>query len=200
MTLEKLCSKFDRAEVVNTQMQLDRVYYASTDTIYSDGNIKTSIRDDGYIRIDSVQDANFVIFVDLENKIYLCIYNYTPENKYKLILQKLRLLKNIINELNGTDLSENMVTETINNHIDNDVIDINIFTCTECGSEEKLEYNRSKTNPEALEAKCTKCQTEYTFVPSKYYKLSSKRIIYFKSQESSRDITVINTLKNCIDE
>ena len=53
-------------------------------------------------------------------------------------------------------------------------------------------FTRSKSNPDVLEANCDKCQTEYTFVPSKYYKLASKRIVYFKSEKSSRLVEIKN--------
>lgn len=191
MTIAELCNLFDRYEVVDTKMQLDREYYSNTNTIYSDGNIKTSIGKDAYVRV-SVYDANYVMFVDIENKIYLCVYRYIPTTKFKQIKQELQLLKNEINKLSDNN------TNDITNCINDDVIDINAFKCTECKSDEKLIFYRSKDNSDILITKCNICKSEYTFVPSKYYKLASKRTVYFKSNKSSRDIEIkeLTSLKN----
>lgn len=188
MTLTELCSLFDRYEIVETQTQIDRRYYATTETAYSDGKIESTVGNDAYIHINSVHNATYLMFVDIEHKIYLCVYKYIPNSKYKVIRQQLQILKNIINKLNNIDEYNDI--DALDNHIDDDVIDINTFTCTECDSEERLVFNRSKTNPEAITTKCKTCKTEYVFVPSKYYKLSSKKITYFKSEKSSRQISI----------
>lgn len=190
MNLTELCSLFDRYEIVDTQAQIDREYYATLEDIYTDGDYKTNVTRDAYIHITSVQNASYLIFVDLESKIYLCIYKYVPETKYKLIKQKLRFLKTVLKEMNINNDYKDDKIEIIKECIDDDVIDINIFTCTECNCEDKLIFYRSKTNPEALCTTCNNCKTEYTFVPSKYYKLSSKRVIYYKSEKSSRLVEI----------
>lgn len=186
-TLEQLCGLFDKYEIVDTQMKIDREYYSSSDVIHTDGDIKTSVNYDGYITIESVVNATYLMFMDLEQKIYLCVYKYVPKTQYKHIKQELQILKNKI----GVD--DNIVSDI---NINDDVVDINTFRCVECDFNDKLIFKRSKSNPEALECKCKMCKTEYTFVPSKYYKLSSKRVIYFKSEESSRQIVI--TANNAI--
>ena len=191
MNIIDLCELFDKYEIVKTQIEIDRSYYATVETIYSDGDVAYNITSNGYIHINSVQNASYLMFIDIEYKKYLCIYKYIPESMYKPIIQKLQILNETISKINVFDECDD--THSVDNNdqvINNDVIDINTFKCTECDYENKLIYTRSKTNPEALETKCDKCKTEYIFVPSKYYKLSSKKIIYFKSEDSSRQIDV----------
>ena len=215
-TLDDLCNLFDKYEVFDEVIQIDRSFYASTDAIYTDGKYKSNINKDGYIHITSIQNASYVIFIDIEHNTYLCIYKYIPQTKYKLIKQKLQFLKNKIKELHQHDqyiidhdhtaiTNETTPTNIIEDdeiydlNVDDDVIDINTFTCSECDSTDKFIFNRSKTNPDALETRCSKCKTEYVFMPSKYYKLESKRVIYFKSEVSSRQIDIKSTNKSKTD-
>ena len=194
MDINSLCSLFDRSEIVNTQVEIDnREYYASLDSIFTDGEYKTTVGSDAYIHISSVQNASYLIFVDIEYKIYLCVYKFLPTTKYKNIKQKLQILKNLISDLNTTSSTIAQVTASSNmEYAKDDIVDINIFTCTECNSTAKLSYNRLDNNPDVLSTKCPICKTEYTFVPSKYYKLASKRIIYHKTEKTSRNININN--------
>ena len=188
MELMDLCSLFDRSEIVDSQTQIDREYYASTDTIYSDGEVKTNVTRDAYIHITSVRGVpNYLMFVDIESKIYLCVYKYIPATKYKIIRQQLQILKTQLDRLNEHEWDDDIIDE----YIDDDVVDINTFKCTECNSTEEFNFIRSKTNPEAIETKCKICKTEYIFVPSKYYKMSSKKVVYHKSEKSSRQIAIM---------
>lgn len=196
MTLTELCALFDKHDIVETQAQIDKEYYATLENIYTDGKYKTNITRDAYVHITSVHDATYLIFVDLENNIYLRIYRYTPDTNYKLIKQKLQFLKKTINRINKSDSQDVVENDIINEYVDDDVIDINTFTCTECESKDKLVFRRSKTNPEALKTTCATCRTEYVFVPSKYYKLSSKRTIYYKSEKSSRQIEIEDIIES----
>ena len=190
MSIVDLCNLFDRSEIVDTQLELDREYYSSSDSIFTDGDYKTSIDDaNGYIHITSVQNATYLIFIDVENKIYLCVYKYLPTNKYKFIKQKLQLLKNTINQYNNSNTTP-VEPSTNTQYNTGDIIDINTFKCTECNSTAKLCFRRVEGNPDALTTKCSICKTEYVFMPSKYYKLSSKRIIYHKTEDTSRNINI----------
>lgn len=184
MTLTDLCSNFDQYEIVEHQMQIDRSFYSISDIIYTDGELEKNINKTGYIHIRSVKNANYLMFIDMQHKLYLCIYQYIPKTKYKAILRGMHSLREVLTDHTST------AQVNINHHIEDDVIDINLFKCTECNSENKLVFTRSKTNPEALETICKDCRTEYVFVPSKYYKLSSKKVIYFKSKESSRIVSI----------
>lgn len=189
MTVNEVCAYFDRSQIVDTQMEIDREYYSAMGVIFSDGDVKYHMTREAYIHITSVQNATYIIFADREYKTCLCVYKYIPDITCKYIIEDLHILQNKIkktNEYINDDINENVIEE----HINDDVIDINTFTCTECDSKEKMVFVRSKTNPDVLETKCNTCKAEYTFVPSKYYKLASKRIIYFKSEDSSRKINI----------
>lgn len=188
MTLNEVCACFDQYEIVDTQIEIDREYYAAMQITYSDGEVKSHITREGYIHITSVYNASYIIFVNREYETCLCVYKYIPDIMCKYIIENLHALQAVMNKSNINTYNENVIID--NDHILNDVIDINTFTCTECDSKEKMIFTRSKTNIEALESKCKYCKTEYVFVPSKYYKLSSKRVIYFKSEESSRQIEI----------
>lgn len=191
MTLNNLSRLFDQCEIVDTQIQIDKDYFATVDSIFTDGEYRTNITSGGFIHINSVKDANYIMYIDRQYNVCACIYKYTLETMYKEIIDRLNGLREILDKvksING-DYDEELLN-SINNHIDDDVIDINLFVCTECDCKDKMEFNRSKTNPDALIAICDICKTEYTFVPSKYYKLSSKKNIYFKSEKSSRLIKI----------
>ena len=192
MTVNEVCAYFDRYEIVDTQIEIDREYYSAMgeSSIYTDGEFKCNVNRDGYIHITSVQNASYIIFVDREYKTCLCIYKHIPDITCKYIIENLHLLQNKINTYMIKDSNEEI--PIIENHnIESDIIDINAFTCTECDCKKKLNFIRSKDNIDVLKTKCDNCKTEYEFVPSKYYKLSSKRVVYFKSEETSRNITII---------
>lgn len=199
MTINELCSHFDKHEIVNTQLEIDRDYYAAMSAIYSDGEVNSHINREGHIHITSVHNASYIIFVDREYDTCLCVYKYIPEIMCKYIIENLHTLQCIINKSDEYLANHTEPVNIVNDYINDDVIDINIFTCVECGSKEKMAFFRSNTNPEALETKCNNCKAEYVFVPSKYYKMSSKRVIYFKSEESSRQIEIAEHSKPDID-
>ena len=164
ITINDVCELFDLYEIVDAQMQIDRDYYASTDAIYTDGKYEYNVTRDAYIHITSVKNATFIMFLNMENEIYLCIYKYIPEEMFKIIKQKLQFLKNKISEIDYTTArisgnNESNDNNIIDDFIDDSVIDINSFTCTECGSKEKLIFIRSKNNPEVLITKCNTCKT-----------------------------------------
>ena len=190
MTLYEFCSVFDKYEIVESKTQIDREYYSTTDLIFSDGEVTNNITSEAYIHITSVKDASYLVFIDIEYKIYICIYKYINASKFKYIMQKLQILKKAINKLED-DTHDRVDVDHKPNITPNDVVDINLFTCTECDSKEKLKFVRAKSNPDAIRTKCNKCLTEYKFVPSKYYKLASKKVVCFKSEsEASRQIEI----------
>lgn len=204
MTVQEVCTYFDLSQIVDAQIEIDRDYYSAMgeSSIYTDGEIKSHVTNEGYIHITSVQNATYIIFADREYHTCLCVYKYIPDITCKYIIENLHRLQYKIN----TTMVDNNIGNNdtnIDSHINDDVIDINTFTCTECDSDEKMVFKRSGSNCDILEAKCKTCKTEYTFTPSKYYKMASKRVIYFKSEKSSREIDIqqessIDTVINSI--
>lgn len=198
MTVNEVCTYFDRSEVVDTQIEIDREYYSAMGTFFSDGDVKYNMTREAYLHITSVQNATYLIFVDREYNTCLCVYKYIPEITCKYIIENLHIIQNKIKKSNEY-VNEDVDIDPIDEHVNDDVIDINTFTCVECDSKEKMVFVRSKTNPDLLETKCSACKAEYTFMPSKYYKLASKRIIYFKSEDSSRQIDIVSHSTTVID-
>ena len=184
MTLENLCSLFDQCDIVDKQIDLSHDYYSISENIYTDGKLSHNINREAYIHITDLKDATYIAFIDKSHNVYLCIYRYTQETKYKEILDKFNVLKSIAR--GESKQSRNNKPNAI---ISSDIIDINAFKCTECDSDDDLVYKRSSSNPDILMTKCEKCKTEYTFTPSKYYKLASKRVINSKST-TSRTINI----------
>ena len=186
MKFEQLKKHFDVFEIVDTSLDMDRDFLSVSEKMASDGNIESNINSKGYIHITSVKNATYLMFIDTEHNLYCCVYKYIPTTKFKEIIRHSGELKRIIE--NDYEINKDHLEDGI--HVEEDLIDINNFTCTECDSEETLNFARSNSNPDAIITRCTKCKTEYTFVPSKYYRLSSKKVIYFKSEKTSRNVNI----------
>ena len=187
MTLQEICSQFDIYEIVDTLAELeDRDYYTSYDKIFIDGAYDISPNKEGFIHIHNVKDASYIIIIDKYKKTYIRVYKYIAESKFKPTYDACKLLRDILN-------NEEYIEKKENNDIlkTSDIIDINNFRCTECGNNEFIFFRSSRT-VDALETKCSRCKTEYELMPSKYYKISSKRVIYFKSEDVSRDVDIRN--------
>ena len=116
--LSNLCKTFDKYEIVEAQIEIDREYYSTTNNIYSDGEVKSNIDRNGFIHITSVHNASYIFFIDLDNKIYLCIYKYIQESKFIEILQNFQLLIDTINKLKNNN-SNKISTDNTDNNISN---------------------------------------------------------------------------------
>jgi hypothetical protein len=192
MKFEQLKKYFDVFEIVDNHLDLDREFLSVSERIFTDGEVKFNVNREGYLHITSVQNAMYILFIDTEHNLYCCVFKYIPTTKFKEIIRHAGVLKRITE--NDYKIDKDYLDDGIN--VEDDLIDINEFTCTECDCEDTLIFTRSATNPDALITKCNKCCTDYTFVPSKYYKLSSKKVIYFKSEKSSRNIDLEDKTKN----
>lgn len=180
MNLTDLCSLCGQYEIVDTKSQLDKDYYSYSNIIYSDGHVKSHINSEGYIHITNVENADYIMFIGIDYSIYLGIYHRTPDTKYKEIIDNLNKLKKISSEILESKVDNDK--DTLQN---TDLVDINTFTCIQCGSNKPMKFTRNRNNnPDALHCKCDNCKSEYTLVPSKFYRISSKKIVYFKSDES----------------
>lgn len=184
--IEKACLKSDTYDIVDAKYILDRKYLSISDHIFTDGELNYDVNEDGYITIKEVKNANYILFIDQNKEIHLGIYKFIPENKINEIMYEIDLLTYLNIEKNNNEDTE--VTDQVNIN-DDAIININKFLCTECYSNDKMVFTRSKSNPEILCTKCKNCLTEYNFVPSKYYKMSSKKIIY-KKENTSRFIEI----------
>lgn len=177
--LNNICKCFNKYIITNKITDINAEYIASTDKIYTDGNIKSNINKNGYIHITEVNgNPNYIAFINNNNETFIAIYRYAPDYLYTYILE-------VANHLT-TSLSK-IYNKNVNNKslpIDNKLININKFKCEICNSRKNITFKRSKIIRDGIICSCNKCKSEYTLVPSKYYVLSSKKHNFFKSSNS----------------
>ena len=190
MNLAQLCQLADVFYIAENKKELDQHYIASSEIIFTDGKNKHHIDADGYICIKDIDNANYIIFLDQDGNIYLGIYKYIQESKYKEIVdglhhirEQLGLHKHARTHINTPEEEAEKPPEPMTDRrdhtnesiISDDLVDINNPICEECGSTEfntPFIYN-SKYE---IECVCSKCGIQYTLVPSKYYIIKSKTI------------------------
>lgn len=196
MILSNICALFDSYDVVEKSSQVYGPMYASSEHIFTDGNYHSHIDKNGYIEIYEISDANYIMFLDQTGAIYIKVYKYTPETTYKEIINNLNMLRKLTGIKSKVDEDPDDSTEDDNIQEDDkeDIkipdslrskyVDINTFVCPECDG--KMRY--AKINgTDAILARCAKCSTEYTLMPSKYYVIRAKKITY-KSQAGRRNV------------
>lgn len=187
MTLNSLCDLFDSYYIADPKGTINQRYRASSDMIYSDGIVHSHIDKDGYIDIKSVENADYIIFVDSTGKIFLSIYKFTDETKYKTIIDSLNKLKAQIRTHQDTDTksdtkSKGSKKETRLNvkiNTDGGVYNIDEFKCFECNSDPA--FDTSIDDRSNVFMVCKTCGCKYTFVPSKYMALKTKETTYKSS-------------------
>ena len=170
---------------------------AYSTAIYTDGKYKTSVNSStGFIEIYNITDANYLIFLDQQQKVVLYIYENVPDILIKNISDELREARDeiIINNDNNENIIEIEVPENTSkgewedtelekirtsNSLqqmflkENGLMDLNDMICDECNSKEfniPVMCNDNKT----IEYQCKNCNTIYRLAPSKYYRLLSK--------------------------
>jgi ribosomal protein L37AE/L43A len=203
MTLTNLCTLFDSYNIVDKQTQVSNTFYASSEFIHSDGLVHSHIEKHGYIEITNVENAYYIMFVDQNGDLFLNIYKYTPETMYKEIIDNMNKIRaatgihrhvdtslsnDVYNDDDTSDDDGNGTAEKEDIDLPASVrskyVDLNTFTCPEC--KEKISYHKIKDSDVVI-GTCKKCNTEYTLVPSKYYVLRAKKIIY-KNVPGSRHV------------
>ena len=195
MILSNICSMFDSYDVVEKASQIYGPLYASSEHIFTDGTYHSHINKNGYIEIYEIADANYIMFLDQTDAIYIKLYKYTPETMYKEIINNLNMLRKLTGIKSKVDddsedddiepeAEESKEDIKIPDSLRSKYVDINTFVCPECTG--KMRY--SKINgTDAIIVRCAKCSTEYTLMPSKYYVIRAKKITY-KSQTGRRNV------------
>lgn len=160
--------------------------YSSSEKIYTDcEDMKYNITKEGYIHITKAENANYILYADKSDKINLSIY-YLCDKSYGIkIAAESEILYNFINNKLTTNIN-NAIKLDVNN---DNIYNINTFTCSECDNNEPMKYEYRKGNGDALFCKCPNCKTEYSFVPSNLYKMASKKVIFSKSS-TSRNVDI----------
>lgn len=166
MKLQDICALVDQYYVAEYKAELNKTYIASSDTIITDGTNTSNIDEEGYINIKDV-DAEYIIFVDKHSKIYLGVYRYIKDNKFKEILDGINTLRSHIGSV---------LLKPTNGTPADGLININDMTCTECGLKDFSKFSVNSSTIE-IECVCKNCKTKFKLVPSKYFVIKSKTIL-----------------------
>jgi hypothetical protein len=180
MTIENLCVLFDGNTVVDKKNQLDNEYIASSNIIYSDGKFSTKIDSSGYIHINNISDTtNYLIYIDQNGDIFLVIYKYIAETKFKEIIDKLNSIRDQTGMRKHSLLNRTEDGMALDDMAD--LKDINDLHCESCN--DKMEIVKIYKNGDMI-AICNKCNIKYALKPSKYYVLAAKTKIYSSNKYS----------------
>lgn len=171
MRIRDLCQMADQSYVAQHEAELNKKYIASSDVIYSDGTNSHYIDAEGYINIENISsDTSYIIFIDQAGQVYLGIYQYIEDSKFKEIMDNLKKIRLISNGYIKKVNTDNLSTK-------DGLIDMNNLICSECGSKEFTQFKYVNTIGE-IECRCKFCRTNYTFAPSRYYFIKSKTVVY----------------------
>lgn len=175
MELADICAMVDAYYIAENKLELNQPALSFTEHIYSDGTYDQTITKEGYVKIFNIKNANYLIFIDSKNQLYLSVYKYISSTKFKEITDDIKELKELSNNDESSDKS------TIPNELD-DLIDINNMVCTECGSNDIKEFYHHENY--LIRCVCNNCGTEYVLEPSKYYIIKSKKVINNSNQNT----------------
>lgn len=196
MYLTQICSLVDSYYIANSHGELNKTYLASSDMIFTDGEYLHSITHDGYIKIYGITiNANYIVFLDKNNSVYLGVLKFINEKKYQDIQQAISTLREAFK------LKQKESTEEVT-HIDlvkhesspseiaalppstesSDLYDMNNFTCPECGNSDI--DNISISNEYKLIKRCNACKVQFTMVPSRWYVIESRTVFAPKTINS----------------
>lgn len=124
MTLNNLCDLFDASYIADHKSELNNGYIASSELIYSDGKFTSHINAEGYIEITSVStESNYLIFIDNNGDIFLSVYKYLAETKFKEIIDDLNILRSQTGMHKHTTTSTYEPTIMRNNNNNNPIDD-----------------------------------------------------------------------------
>lgn len=188
MNLSNVCAISDTYYIAENKLELNQEYLSSSELIYTDGNYNSHINKDGYIKIFDVYDANYLVFIDESGNLFLAVYKFIADIKFKDIINAI----NDIREQTGMhkhDKSANKKEDEVSESID-ELVDINNMTCDVCGSEDFVEpfkYDKDRN----ITCQCKGCNTIYKLSPSKYYAIKSKTIF-----SNANDILITREVTN----
>lgn len=171
--------------------------YASIET---DGKFKTSIdADSKLLLISNLTNAEYIIYLDENDKVILYIYSRIPEIKLKEIKDGAHRLWNHLIELNKqqtdeeeeqkastakSDTSTAMISAEQLTHdeaikkmllYNEGLVDLNNMHCNVCDHNEFFDFVLCD-DMKTIEAQCAHCYTIYRLIPSKYYVVHSRTI------------------------
>ena len=198
MTLEQLVKLSDVYFIAKHKIELVQDYITISDIIFSDGTFSHHILPDGYIEITDLKNANFIVFADKNQEIFLGIYINILESKFKIIVDAIQSIKNQLNLVKNTtntteETESNIETqeeisqeEVIIRDVDTNqkdettLLDIVDFACLDCGSTEMTPFKYNLMGD--ITTQCKHCKTIFTLTPSRYYVLKSRTSLADPSQ------------------
>ena len=178
MELADICAMVDAYYIAENKLELDQSALSSTEHIYSDGTYDQTITKEGYVKIFNIKNANYLIFIDSKHQLYLSVYKYIFNTKFKKINDDIEELKELLNK---DELLSDKSSNTNPNILDG-LVDINNMICEECGSNDIKEFYHYEDN--LIKCVCNNCGTEYILEPSKYYIIKSKKVINTSNQNT----------------
>ena len=176
--LQNICDLVDSYYIVDKAEKLNSTYLASSTQIYSDGDFNQHVGSDGNVHISNVINANYIMFLDQNKNIYIAIYRYIYDSKFKEIIDNLINLRKITGSpkhAKKLEESSNMQEDT-NTDSEKNIVNLNEFVCEKCNSD--VVWNKPYKDSDTIIAFCKLCGMEYAFIPSKYYVLKAKKKIY----------------------
>ena len=181
MNLADICTIADSYYIAENKLELNQEYLSSSELIHSDGTFSHHINKDGYIVIYDIVDANYIVFIDQSGDLFLGIYRYIQDIKFKEIIDNMNVIRNQTGmhkhnaSVEVTDIEPNRECDPVLKDAADDLVNINNMICTECGSKDFVEpfaYDSDKN----ITCQCKTCSTIYKLSPSKYYAIKSKTI------------------------
>ena len=93
MILTNVCQLADVYYIADHQIDLNQRYVSLSDRIYTDGKASHHVDKEGYIIIESLINASYIVFIDKSGDVCLWVYKYIPDTMYKTIMDHLNLLR-----------------------------------------------------------------------------------------------------------
>ena len=189
MTLQNICDLFDSYYIADKQDELLTNYTSSSSMIFTDGTYDDYVGSDGNIHISNLSTGStYICFKDEYNKIFISIYKYIYDGKFKDIISALNKLRETtgIKRIGSDDLEDHFTP--------NKLIDINTFKCPDCNS--NMIWAKASKTSDTIVAYCNKCDMEYALVPSRYYIIKAKKKLYSDNSNSRNKIKELGGNKN----
>ena len=178
--------------------QIDHTAYSSV--IYTDGEYSTKVNaNTGYITISNIVNATYLIYLDMNQKVILYIYENILKTTLKHVYDELAAIRSaIVPHVEDESPEDKDKPDNIDDHtvgIDNvtyrefkddrnirqtllhfnGLIDINDMVCDTCGSTE-FKGPMICDDKITLEYQCIKCNTIFRLIPSRYFVVDSKTV------------------------
>lgn len=182
ITLKQVCNSFKTFQAYDKREYLsNKEYTVFCDVIFCDGTYDHRLNSEGDIIISNVKNANYIAYLDHENRSRLDVYKYVPNHMYKDIMELADKLDAEANKTNPNNIGQSYESNQIAMVSPSDkLIDINEPICPVCGEPIKLTVISAA---EVIMGLCEECMVEYSLVPSKYYVIKTKKQFYSSDNE-----------------